>query len=189
MDGRITYVDAALVMVDINLAQYGMLDHSLITEEQRALGNVNGLDNGKLLNTEVPYIEITDAETGALVTVNNYVAFPLEFEDYLAIHTVAYLRNWYGADINMQDVMNAINSDPFSIAEYQNSHETIRPNWKEAGDLCDEMGMALTFHYPLDTHELLYDEKGNLLYGDLKYTAEDFWNMARQMLVYFEDTK
>ncbi len=182
MDGKITYVDAALVMVDYWLAKEGRLDESLINEEQRVLGNVNGLDDGELLDPENPFSEYVDPETGEIhssIIINNYQPFALSSEDYRIIWNVARLRNWYGADVSVSDFLA---KEPQYWDEYLANHEAYRTDWAEADELLHEMGLALTAYEPIHPDRI---ENGE--HGDLKYTVEDFRRMTEEMLKYFDD--
>lgn len=187
MDGKITFVDAALVKVEYSLACAGRLNESMITPEQRALGNVNGLDDGELLNAENPVIEYVDEETGELVQDNNYDPFPLGIEDFHTIQAVAELRNWYGLDITVEEYLNRQEEDVDFFSDYQDTHEKIRPDIEEAQDLLEKMGGALVTHF--------FDESPNgLITSELinftpTYNAEDFRHMAEEMLTYFEDVQ
>ena len=89
MDGQITFVDAALVSIDYYLAVHfahgeeTLWECSPLTPEQRILGNVNGLDDGKMW---------TDAEP-----------YPLSREDANIICQVAMCRNWCDIDITVEE--------------------------------------------------------------------------------------
>ncbi len=107
MDGKITFVDAALVYIDTRLANYDRLDLSLLTDEQRALGNVDrqiGYQNHwvwdeekqdyAVIGVEFPlnnssYDMIPDETTGKSVTKK-------ALGDDEIIFNVACYRNWLG---------------------------------------------------------------------------------------------
>lgn len=187
MDGKITFVDAALVMVDINLARCGGLEESMMTEEQRALGNVNGLDDGSLLNQNLFSGEDT------VLNESDYLSFALSNEDYWGIYYTALYRNWYGIDFSPADYFryceehpDYTNTEIGHLGDYRDDLEITRSDMVDAIFLHLKMCMALTGHKPLDPHRIL-DDNGELLIGEL-YSEEDFWDMAEELLTYFEDT-
>ena len=174
MDGKITYVDAALVMVDYWLAKEGRLDESLINEKQRVLGNVNGLDDGQMLDPENPFSEYVDPETGEIQTISHFNPFPLSFQDYRIIYDVAYLRNWYGLNISASQYQEETQKNPHFLYEYQDTHEKIRPYDLEAELLLAEMDVAIYGYVPFSQDEIEANENELPKRGKVKYTVEDF---------------
>lgn len=104
MDGQITYVDAALVALDVAYhsgAAGEWEDYTPLTAEQLLLANVNGLDDGE-------YRYLTD-ESGTYPLSLDYKqyyagtfdteSYPLSMQDVWIIRRVAEYRNWFGMDV------------------------------------------------------------------------------------------
>lgn len=95
MDGKITFVDALLVRIDMQLAERGMSAQSLITDEQRALGNVNGQSLGQYWDG-VSYSPEWRADLNDLGQQIKYEPYLLDEKDYQIIERIVlcqYLKN------------------------------------------------------------------------------------------------
>ena len=184
MDGQITFVDAALVSIDYNLAvqfahgEENLWECSPLTPEQRILGNVNGLDDGKMW---------TDAEP-----------YPLSRDDAWIINHVAICRNWCDIDITVEEYI----QDPEfydALADPDKYVQIYGEAWNQK--LLDAVGLwssmssaGIGWHYKEGI-----DRKGRNIVEDLAsenkelfmeyaMTVEEFWENTEVMKEqYFKD--
>ncbi|MBR6717014.1 MAG: hypothetical protein IKI77_01570 [Oscillospiraceae bacterium] len=196
MDGKITFVDAALVFIDIQLADVDRLDLSLLTDEQRALGDVDGKMGGL-------YHWRWDAEKQEYESSSEPFVFSHSYKDSETntvykgdadiIERVAILRNWCG----LSDL---------TISEYlarQEYYDDFQVNWSQNADsesaqkIADALGLyrlglknaiwktKYQEDHPDWTGTKDWIEHSVLFDSDVLYDAGDFLRMAEEMREYF----
>ena len=114
-------------------------------------------------------------------------------EDYWAIYYTALYRNWYDIEFSPADYFRYRENHPDEIhnidklLDYRGDLNMIRSDLINTFEIQLKLTHALVWHDPLDPQEMVYDEEGNEMMGEIQYTAEDFWAMAEEMLTYFDD--
>lgn len=103
MDGNITLVDALLVCIDMQLAERGLSAQSLITDEQRALGNVNGQSRGRYWDG-VSYVPEWRSDLNDFGQQIKYEPYLLDEGDFIIIKCIV--------------ICQFLNNDPITIHDY-----------------------------------------------------------------------
>lgn len=196
MDGKITFVDAALVFIDIQLADVDRLDLSLLTDEQRALGDVDGNAGGvyhwfwdeekqDYRHSIEPFVlssSYKDSETNTVYK-----------GDADIIERVAILRNWCGlSDLTISEYLARQEYyDAFWVNWSQNVDSESTQKLFDALDLY-RLGLKKAIwktkyqeDHPDWTGTKDWIEHSVLFDSDVLYDAGDFLKMAEEMREYF----
>ena len=104
MDGKITYADAMLVRIDMQLAERGMSEKSFLNDEQRAFGDADGKDSGRYWDG-VSYAPEWNAELNDFGQQIRYERYLLNINDYEIIGRVAFLQTFGNERITIQDFL------------------------------------------------------------------------------------
>ncbi len=193
MDGKITFVDAALVFIDIQLADVDRLDLSLLTDEQRALGDVDGKMGG--LNHWIWNEDKQDYEP-------NGEFFPLSgthvytdtriIGDPDAIFHVALYRNWLDmSDLTTEAYLSDSKYyDDLYDAWFINAEPETQQQIQDAVDFYREIRRAIW--EPKELDGMLWEgswqkylQRTVFFDTEVRYDTGDFLKMAEEMREYF----
>jgi len=180
MDGQITFVDAALVKIDVHYAHNSSeaFTNGVLTDKQRLLGNVDGSEADE-------YGVLTD-------------------EDAEIIYQTAKLRRWYETELTAEEY--AGNSAYYQSQERAYTEEMllqsdeIRKAWyqsfQDADQLYKRMAIAtygIMIEYddsnrpdPDAAWDMDYIEKAMEQFGK-RYSMEDFYQMADKVRLIFQE--
>ncbi len=180
MDGQITFVDAALVKIDVHYAHNSSeaFTNGVLTDKQRLLGNVDGSEADE-------YGVLTD-------------------EDAEIIYQTAKLRRWYETELTAEEY--AGNSAYYQSQERAYTEEMllqsdeIRKAWyqsfQDADQLYKRMAIATygtIIEYddssrpdPDAAWDMDYIEKAMEQFGK-RYSMEDFYQMADKVRLIFRE--
>ena len=180
MDGQITFVDAALVKIDVHYAHNSSeaFTNGVLTDKQRLLGNADGSEADE-------YGVLTD-------------------EDAEIIYQTAKLRRWYETELTAEEY--AGNSAYYQALERAYTEEMllqsdeIRKAWyqsfQDADQLYKRMAIAtygIMIEYddssrpdPDAAWDMDYIEKAMEQFGK-RYSMEDFYQMADKVRLIFRE--
>ncbi|MBR3045001.1 MAG: hypothetical protein IKI45_11005, partial [Oscillospiraceae bacterium] len=180
------------------LANYDRLDLSLLTDEQRALGNVDGLENGYLnhwlWNEETQDYDVTDTPFALTVSWADPDDLSCSYKgDAEIVERIAMLRNWCGlSDLTAQEYI--ANQEYYDLQliewEQQADAEAVTEMHSAYDFYADELRNAI-WRTKAQTGVIAWEgnlkeaEQSILLNGDVLYDADWFYEKSEEMRAYF----
>lgn len=157
MDGKITFADALLVEIDYQLAERGMSAQSFLNDEQRALGNMNGKDDGRYWDG-ISYAPEWNGSLNEWGQQIKYEPYPLSGSDSQIIEKIVFWRNWMTEPVTAEDFQ-----DDNRVVTYYNPQERRR--------LADMQENEPETYQEYDAYWQVYAKWSDVFYFENKLTA------------------